>query len=230
MHLIRLCMTIIILSLLLTLQLLAATPRLAVDQPTFNFGAVPQGKKVDHVFTFTNKGDAPLTIEQVRTSCGCTAANTAARLIEPGKKGEIKVTFDSTNYAGTISKTVFVHSNDPQVPIYSLILQGTVSEEIAVTPRQLNLGTIKAGGTGEAVLTIENRSDKPVALKSVRTTNPKLGATLSKNLLKPGESGKVSVTATPGAEDRSLNGYIFIATDHPAKPEISIPVFAVLSR
>jgi len=223
-------MATIILSLFLTLQLFAATPKLAVDQPTFNFGAVPQGKKVDHVFTFTNKGDAPLNIEQVRTSCGCTAANIASRLIEPGKKGEIKVTFDSTNFAGSISKTVFIHSNDPQTPIFSLILQGSVSEEIAVTPRQLNLGTIKAGGTGEAIVTIDNRSDKPLALKSVRTTNPKLSATLSKNLLKPGESGKVSVIATPGAEDRALNGYIFIATDHPAKPEISIPVFAVLTR
>ncbi len=230
MHLTRLCLTTIILSLFLTTQLLAATPRLAVDQPTFNFGAITQGKKVDHVFTFTNKGDAPLTIEQVRTSCGCTAANIASRLIEPGKKGEVKVTFDSTNFAGNISKTVFVHSNDPQLPIYSLILQGSVIEEIPVTPRQLNLGTIKAGGTGEAFITIDNRSDKPLTLKSVRTTNPRISATLSKNLLKPGESGKVSITATPGAEDRSLNGYIFVTTDHPAKPEISIPVFAALSR
>lgn len=230
MHLTRLYLTTIILSLCLTPQLLAATPRLAVDQPTFNFGAIPQGKKLDHLFTFTNKGDAPLTIEQVRTSCGCTAANIASRLIEPGKKGEIKVTFDSTNFAGNISKTVFVHSNDPQVPIFSLILQGSVIEEIPVTPRQLNLGTIKAGGTGEAIVTIDNRSDKPLALKSIRTTNPRLSATLNKNLLKPGESGKVSVTATPGVEDRSLNGFIFITTDHPAKPELSIPVFAVLTR
>lgn len=107
---------------LLWIDTATAAPHIAIDQPTFDFGSIYQGKKVEHVFTIRNKGDAPLTIKSVRPSCGCTAASITTSVIPPGKTGEIKALFNSTNFAGTIHKTVAVDTDDPKLPASMLTL------------------------------------------------------------------------------------------------------------
>ena len=45
------------------------------DRPTFfDFGRVPYGPPVEHVFKVRNDGPSPVTIRDVLPSCGCTAA------------------------------------------------------------------------------------------------------------------------------------------------------------
>ena len=39
-----------------------AGPRVVVDQPVFDFGELPQGQKIAHVFILKNAGDLDLTI------------------------------------------------------------------------------------------------------------------------------------------------------------------------
>lgn len=203
-----------------------ALPQLVVDDPTFNFGIVQQGNKVTHVFTIRNSGDAPLTIQKVRPSCGCTAANSSTPMLNPGKTGEIKITFDSTNFSGKVSKTVFLDTNDPKSPAYTLTLTGSITEEIQIAPRQLNLGKIKIGIPQRATITLTNRADRPLRLISVKAQIPQLAATIRKSHLKTGESGTIDVTVTPRVDDNMLSGYLSIITDNPQKSEIIIPVYA----
>lgn len=83
------------------------------DQTIHNFGAF-SGKdpKVSCVFTFTNAGDAPLIINQAVPSCGCTIASYPKEPIMPGKKGEIKVSYDGTNkFPGHFKKSITVRTN-----------------------------------------------------------------------------------------------------------------------
>lgn len=207
-----------------------ASPELAVDQSTFNFGSIEQGKEVIHVYPIRNKGDAPLTIKGVRASCGCTAANSSAPVIQSGKNGEIKVTFNSTNFSGEIHKTVYVDTNDPKTPTYTLNLKGTVLEDIALTPKQINMGQITVDATKKMSLTIHNRGNKPLKLLSFQAPIPQISAKADKNLLKPGETGTILVSVTPRSTDRILSSYLTIMTDNSNKPQIRVPVFASLAR
>ena len=45
----------------------AEKPKIVFDQKDFDFGEVEAGQKIEHVFTFRNKGEGPLTIEKVRS-------------------------------------------------------------------------------------------------------------------------------------------------------------------
>jgi hypothetical protein len=47
-------------------------------------------KKLKKIFTFTNTGDAPLSILSYETNCECLKAELPAQQIAPGAKGEIK--------------------------------------------------------------------------------------------------------------------------------------------
>lgn len=203
----------------------AAAPEIAVDQPAFDFGPIQQGKKVEHIFTIKNRGDTPLAIKNVRPSCGCTAVSTTTSLIPPGKTAGIKASFNSANFSGAIHKTVSVDTNDPKTPATTLILKGTVVEEIQITPKQLNLGQIKINETTRAVIVISNRGSNPLRLAAIKSPLTQIAAVADKKILKPGESGKISVSVSPGSGDRLLSGYLSIATDSPARREILVPVY-----
>lgn len=203
----------------------SAAPEIAVDRPTYDFGSVSQGKKVEHVFIVRNKGNAPLTIKSVRPSCGCTAIASSASVIAPGRSGEIKTTFNSANYAGTIHKTVAVESNDPKAPASVLTIKGTVIEDIQLAPRQLDLGQVRVGTVRKTTVTVTNRGRKPLRLTAVKSSLPQLAVTVERKLLQPGESGALLLSVTPRKGDRLLSGYLTITTDNPDKREVSVPVY-----
>ncbi len=203
----------------------AASPELVVDKPVFDFGAIPQGKKVEHAFILKNRGNTPLTIKNTRTSCGCTVANVTSSVIEPGKSTEIKASFDSSNFFGNIAKTISVETNDPKNSVYTLTLKGTVVEEIVVSPRQVNLGTIRIGTGKEVTITIENKGGKKLQLTDVKSSLSQVAVKITRNAVNPGSTGSIMVTATPRNEDRMLSGYLTIKTSSPNKPLITIPVF-----
>lgn len=81
---------------------------------TIDYGNVY--KDVDsgvRVFEFINTGDAPLIINNVQSTCGCTVPSKPTEPIMPGKKGEISVKYNMN--PGPIRKTITVESNATNV-------------------------------------------------------------------------------------------------------------------
>lgn len=210
--------------------LVYAAPQLVVPEPSFTFGSIVQGEKLHHTFTIKNIGDTPMSVLRVVPSCGCTAANVSSSVIQPGKAGEIKIVFDSTNFSGKVTKNVAIETNDPKSPNYTLTLNGTIVEEVQITPRQVNLGQIKAGSAAKATVTLTNRGSKPLKVLSAKAQTPQITAEIKKPLLKTGESGNIEITAMPHTTDRILSGYLTITTDSAKKSEIVVPVYGSLAK
>ncbi|MBI5656475.1 MAG: DUF1573 domain-containing protein [Geobacter sp.] len=208
----------------------SAAPQIVVEQPLYNFGTLVQGKKLDHTFVIKNIGDAPLKINHIRPACGCTAANASVPVMLPGKTSEIKISFNSANFYGTVTKTVAVETNDPKTPTSTLTLTGTITEEVAVLPKQLNLGQVRANQPKTITISVENRGSKPLKLVSLRSPMPQVSLRSDKTSLRSGESATVTVTVTPRQEDRMLSGYLSITTDSTSKPEVMIPIYGSLAR
>lgn len=96
---------------------------------TYHFGTVTDGEKVVHEFEFENVGTAPLVIFAADVTCGCTTTSFSKSPVMPGKKGSIKVTFDSTDKVGATTREIYIKSNAPlenKKTHYVLTLQGTV--------------------------------------------------------------------------------------------------------
>src|SRR6188768_4185340 len=49
-----------------------AEETLVLHEEVYDFGKIPQGKPVTHIFEVTNTGKTALTITNVQASCGCT--------------------------------------------------------------------------------------------------------------------------------------------------------------
>ena len=70
-----------------------------------DFGTINEGDVVEHEFTFTNTGKAPLVVTNAKGSCGCTVPKKPEGPIAPGETGEIQVKYD-TNRVNPIRKTM----------------------------------------------------------------------------------------------------------------------------
>lgn len=92
---------------------------------TIDYGKIEKGSDGVRVFEFTNTGNAPLVISNVRSSCGCTIPKKPDAPIAPGETGKIEVKYD-TNRVGPIRKTITVTSNATEKPNIALKIKGTI--------------------------------------------------------------------------------------------------------
>ena len=103
----------------------APGPMISFDMDTIDYGEIFKGSDGGRTFTFENTGDAPLEIQRVRSSCGCTIPKKPEAPIAPGEKGEITVRYD-TNRVGVFRKTITVNTNVASASIIALKIKGNV--------------------------------------------------------------------------------------------------------
>ncbi len=87
---------------------------------------IPYDSKDLFIFEFKNVSKSPVTVTNVQTSCGCTAAEKPDAPVEPGKKGKISVSYD-TKRVGPFTKTITI-SNDQGDPVV-LTIRGSVEAQ-----------------------------------------------------------------------------------------------------
>jgi hypothetical protein len=207
-----------------------AAPVLTVPATEHDFGTIFQGESVRHKFIFTNTGSAPLTVEKVSSSCGCTAALASAKILAPGESGEIQATFDSTRFRGAIKKTVYLYTNDPAQPLLHLYVKGNVREELALTPQMVNFGTLTPKKTAKTTVNLVNQGNREVRLKGLETTAPELTARLSATVIPPGGQVSVELMLTPKPGQPRFSGYVLFKADGALSHDLRIPVYADLGE
>lgn len=77
---------------------------------TIDYGKIALGSEGKRVFEFTNVGEAPIIIKDIKSTCGCTVPKKPEKPIMPGEKGQIEVSYD-TKRPGGFSKAITIYSN-----------------------------------------------------------------------------------------------------------------------
>lgn len=96
---------------------------LKFDQVEIIRNDIPYDSKDLFIFSFVNKTGKTVTVTNVQTSCGCTAAEKPQNPIKKNKKGKISVSYD-TKRVGEFVKTITVTSD--QAPPVVLTIRGNV--------------------------------------------------------------------------------------------------------
>lgn len=116
--------------LLSTSSLANAQADMNFKQTTHDFGTVQAGKDtLWYMFVFTNSGNEPLTINDVKTSCDCTLAEWPKNTIQPGKTAVIKGGFKIEHKSGTFEKNIIIIANTSPATTF-LTLKGDIKTDI----------------------------------------------------------------------------------------------------
>jgi hypothetical protein len=93
-----------------------AQPVITIEKTTQHLGFVHQGDTLHFTYTFTNTGNQPLVINDTKVECSCTSAEKPTQAIDPGKKGIIKATFNTSPTIDRQDRTITIISNASNSP------------------------------------------------------------------------------------------------------------------
>ena len=110
-----------------------AQPKAIFDKKVEDMGNVQWKRPASATFTVTNKGNKPLVIAKVSTTCGCTAVEWTEKPIPAGKKGSVVVTYDA-KMMGHFSKGISVYCNADTRPLI-LKIEGDVVGDASLFQR-----------------------------------------------------------------------------------------------
>lgn len=154
--------------------------RLAFDAEAHSFGSFREGEPSTHTFTFTNTGSEPVTLAEVRASCGCTTPHYTAEAVAPGATGEIVVEYSSVGRPGPFEKTITVAADGADPRVTTLRITGTVVADFAETGvRQGTLvfdadlwdvAAVPPGASVQHAFQFQNTGTAPLRIRAVRTT------------------------------------------------------------
>jgi hypothetical protein len=145
----------------------SAHAELKWDQTMVELHPATADKQAIGHFKYQNTGSKPVRFKSVRTSCGCTAAQSQKEEVPPGEKGEITATFNIGERTGTQVKTVTVETDDPEHVTTVLTLKAVIPQQLEITP------TFVFWGQGEAPKpkTIVVRAAKEFPVKHLKVTS-----------------------------------------------------------
>ena len=185
---------------------------LRFDETAFDFGTIREADgKVFHTFRFTNLQPSPILIEEVQTTCGCTAADYPRRPIAPGSFDSIRVSFDPAGRTDSFLKRIRVVSNGGQ-NVVNLLIKGRVITMLNVetdfpymlTPdllaggASLSFGLVRQGSEGqEQQIRLYNRSNRTLRLAYGFLNKSGLLRAVMPASIPAGESAVLTVRVTP---------------------------------
>jgi hypothetical protein len=206
-------------------------PRAVFRETSHDFGKVKQGDVVEHEFVFKNEGGAPLVIEKVETTCGCTAALVSDKTIAPGREGRIKTTFDTRGYAGRLSRYIYLISNDGLDPRRELSLVADIqvppAARIDVDRYNLDMGLVLEGDSPTARIVIKSSGERELKVEMAHENVQFFsgGKPLASPFFLPrGESREVEIRFPPQTKTGVLRDYILIKSNDPVRSTLSVYV------
>ena len=115
---------------------------LVLKETEYDFGKIPQGKPVTHVFDIVNNGKESLKIINVQASCGCTMPNWEKdKVQEPGEKTKITVGYNAAS-EGVFTKVITITYNNNLTK--QIVIKGEVWKTPATSaPENKELGSLQ---------------------------------------------------------------------------------------
>ena len=174
--------------------------QLDFEQELLQLKPSPGEKRVTGYFRFTNTGDYPVNIVEVRTSCGCTTTRLEKMAYAPGETGEIETIFKLGSREGVHRKRVSVYTDDKQSPSYAMSLVVDIPRVLKIQPRMLFWKQGEDFSPKKQIIKI--LYPQPVVIEEARSLNP----SFSVELKALEEGRKYELSGTPKADRREQRG------------------------
>ncbi|MDR1203380.1 MAG: DUF1573 domain-containing protein [Tannerellaceae bacterium] len=181
-----------------------------INEPTHDFGVIAEADGLaSHTFIIKNTGTDPLIIIRVTASCGCTRPDWTKSPIEPGKTGEVTISYNPKGRPGPFLKSVSVLSNAKNQRTLLYIKGSVTSKSVIATQPTINYpynighlklqtktiqySSIRPGETSEEKIPVKNESENPLTIHIGKCPGY-LTVEAKPATLKPNETGEIHLS------------------------------------
>jgi Protein of unknown function (DUF1573) len=189
------------------------------EQPQQKFSVKPGDKAVTAKYRFTNEGASPVTIVDVRPSCGCTTATLAKKTFASGESGEIDAKMNFAGHTGHQEKWIYVTTNPAGKEPTLLTLAVDIPPDVTIEPEFVmwRLGDPVTAKTIRVVVP----DGFPAKIVAVQTDNPAIQVQLQ-----PQAGNQWEVKVTPSGTNSLVKAVVSIRSDYPAEHPVTYSAYA----
>ncbi|MGI9544303.1 MAG: DUF1573 domain-containing protein [Cyclobacteriaceae bacterium] len=208
-----------------------AQPEITFSSKSHDFGKVSEGEIAAVEFIFTNTGDQPLVLGEIKASCGCTTPFWTKDPVMPGRTGKVKASYNSKNRPGAFNKSITVNSNATSRTT-TLFIKGTVERapvaaktytaaEKAVSPKLVientttyQLGKVEKNKAAPIRILVTNKGKSPLEISGVESTCHCVDLLASElPTIQPGRSAPITLIYEPRSVGKTAVNASLISND-----------------
>jgi hypothetical protein len=196
-----------------------------------DFGMVPRGVKVKHDFQLVNRLSEPITIVNLRPSCGCTSGKALSATVAPGQSTVIEAEMDTRNFVGPKATVLFVTlmTASGREAEARLAVSSHILSDIVLNPGAIDFGTVKRGQAPEQVLLIDRINSPNWRFTRMVSASRVLNAQIVETARKGGDvSYALHVSIKPDAPTGVLRAELRLFSNDAESPSIPIMVTGVV--
>lgn len=213
------------------LYLLLGASHISVTPSVIDSGIVEEGKIIEYSFKIENTGDSTLTIDKVRTTCGCTTASLSKDTLLSGEKAELVVLLNTKGYVQWVEKPVYIYSSDDENPVLKRMVKAFVQEtrqpELDMELDRLEIGDVFYGEEKTLTLWIKNTGELDlIILETVLPQGIQLKTELPYSIKHDEKKPLIFIFSTEELDTGIYNEEIILKTNIRRKYRYEIPVVA----
>jgi len=194
-----------------------------------NFGPVPRGGKVRHPFYMANRLAEPVTILNVRASCGCTTGKANMSLVQPGQTAIVEAEMDTRNFVGPKATKLFVSlvTASGREAEVSLDVASLILSDIVMNPGSIDFGTVNRSQSPNLTMTIDRLGAPNWRVERMVSASRVLNASLTETARNASTvSYRLTVSLKPNSPNGTIRDEIRLITNDRETPSIPIIVTA----
>ena len=205
-----------------TEQALGVFPCLSHD-----FGQVPHGLKCRLAFPIHNRHRVPIRLAKVQASCGCVAAMSADKQLEPGRRSHLRVVLDTAGYSGEKRDEIYVLVEQPTRHYIVLTVKATVRPDVRVSPGTIDMGKVRRNSDATHTLDVHYTGSLDFRIGTLATGLPYVSASAEEVQRRPGVVRyRITTRLSREAPLGLVRDQLRCTTNHPSMPAFTLAVSA----
>ena len=190
-----------------------------------DFGSVPRGPTVAHLFRLSNNTGRPVHISAIRVSCGCVSAGALVTNLAPGQSTAIQAYMDTSRFYGTKAVTIYVTFDQPHWEEVRLWVQANSRDDLLLAPQAFALGQAKRGSAPSASVNITFTGNGQWQITEVERESNYILITVKEVRREVAEvSYQVTASVRSDAPVGKWYSDVWLKTNNPALPKLRVPL------
>jgi len=206
-----------------------AQPKLETDTTVWDFGEKWSGEPAETTLTLRNTGSAPLHVDKIKTSCGCTAAKMDTQVLQPGQSEQVRVTYNTKKQTENVSQTIHVFSDDPDNSDLTVSVRGHVKPLVKIgTSQGLDFGSLGKSDAVTQSVDVECLYTEPLGLK-LQPAQPDF-CDVQFTEVEHGKKYRLTATTKPPLRNGRLVASLFLETNLTWMPKIPVRILGMVQE
>lgn len=192
-----------------------------------DFGVVARGSDVQYRFKINNIYKQTVHISEVRTTCGCSAAEPTKRTLTTNETAEVVVTMNTRKFYRRKDSNLIVTFDRPLYEQVRIPISAYIRTDVVLKPGSVNFGAVRQGSASQQSLAIEYAGRADWKIKGVKIASKYLTGKVEQTSRVGGNAKyKLSMTLKPTAPAGILREHVILQTNDANTPYVPVMVRA----